>query len=78
MAEYSPATQSLQRPSAIRRVQLVRTDRIAGRFWRRSQAERAALSYRELGYAVEVSEDLRAWPFRGWGRYAVLVSGKTL
>ena len=57
---------------------LARSGRIAGRFWRRSNAEKAALAYRELGYAVEISEAPRAKSFRDWGPYAVVVFGKTL
>ena len=59
------------------RVPLARSGRIAGRFWRRSNAEKAALAYRELGYAVEISEEPRAKSFRDWGPYAVVVFGKT-
>ncbi|HXF00976.1 MAG TPA: hypothetical protein VN458_11605 [Solirubrobacterales bacterium] len=57
---------------------LARSGRIAGRFWRRSNAEKAALAYRELGYAVEISEEPRAKSFRDWGPYAVVVFGKTV
>jgi hypothetical protein len=58
-------------------VPLARSGRIAGRFWRRSKAEQAALAYRELGYSVEVAEELRARSFRDWGYYSVVVFGKT-
>jgi hypothetical protein len=58
-------------------VPLARSGRIAGRFWRRSKAEQAAHAYRELGYSVEVAEELRARSFRDWGYYSVVVFGKT-
>jgi hypothetical protein len=43
--------------TSARRDPLARTVR---RFWRRSQAEKAARAYREAGYAVEVSEARRS------------------
>ena len=60
------------------RVPLARSGRIAGRFWRRSKAEQAALAYRELGYAVEISEEPPVRSFRDRGLYAVVVFGKTV
>jgi hypothetical protein len=58
-------------------VPLACTGRIVRRFWRRSQAEKTALAYREAGYAAVVSEEPRAWTVHEWGPYAVVVSGTT-
>jgi hypothetical protein len=59
------------------RVPLTHVGRIVRRFWRRSQAEKAALAYREAGYAVVVSEVPRGWSVHEWGQYAIVVSGTT-
>ena len=76
--EQQPHTYTTDEHTTDERVPLARSGRIAGRFWRRSKAEQAALAYRELGYAVEISEEPPVRSFRDRGLYAVVVFGKTV
>jgi hypothetical protein len=72
----APAT-TIAYTATARRVPLIRAGRIVRRCWRRSQAEKTALAYREAGYAVVVSEVPRDWSAHELRRYAVVVSEKT-
>ena len=58
------------------KVRLPRSGRIVSRFWRRSQAEKTALAYREAGYVAGVSEEPRGRSVRKWAPYAVVISEK--